>query len=239
MFIKDFATREGVTPQAVYKLLKTHAKALEGHVMKGAKGMDLDEFAQVYLKTHMVGNPVVSLDRAQTEEIDRLQKEVQKLQRELIAKNQVLIEMQNKVLQIEEKKEEQIVLAVSSAEAALKIKLEEAHQADLEIKLGDLNRIRDEQIQQAVVAAEEVLQTKLQSEFDQVKKKLVDDHQADLKEKTGEFKRIRGEQNTKIGELRVEIDKKEKALDALQHDLEIERTRKLSFGEAMKRVFKK
>ena len=156
MLVRDFAEREGVTPQAVYKLLKTHAEILEGHVVKCKKGTELDPPAQAYLQARMVGNQVVNVDRAQAEKIDQLQREVRKLQDELIVKNQVLIEMQNKSLQIEEKQEEKVDLAVSKAEEALRMRmqsefeqvkkqLEDDHQADLAEKLGELRRIRGEQ----------------------------------------------------------------------------------------------
>lgn len=108
MKIREFAEMQGVTPQAVYKLLKTHESALKGHILKAKKGTELDAHAVAYLQEQMIGNNVVVADRQQYEEIERLKAEVQKLQDELILKNQLLINAQDKVLQIEEKREEQV-----------------------------------------------------------------------------------------------------------------------------------
>jgi hypothetical protein len=100
--VKEFSIQEGVTTQAVYKLLKTHEEALEGHVQKQKKGRLLDEFAVAYLQEHMVGKSIVVMERAQNQEIEELKVQVKKLQDELIIKNSMLIEAQNKVLRLED-----------------------------------------------------------------------------------------------------------------------------------------
>lgn len=100
--IKEFSVQEGVTTQAVYKLLKTHEAALEGHIQKTKKGRLLDEVAVAYLQERMVGKPVVVMERAQSQEIDELKAQLKKLQDELIIKNGLLIEAQNKVLRLED-----------------------------------------------------------------------------------------------------------------------------------------
>lgn len=131
MKIREFAEIQGVTPQAVYKLLKTHEDALKGHVLKAKKGTELDAHAVAYLQEKMIGNNVVVADRQQYEEIERLKAELQKVQDELILKNQLLINAQDKVLQIEEKREEQV------KEAAAKLKehyLEEIKQLQTELQ---------------------------------------------------------------------------------------------------------
>lgn len=100
--VKEFAVQEGVTTQAVYKLLKTHEEALEGHIQKTKKGRLLNEHAVSYLKERMVGNTPVVLDRAQHEEIQALKDQIEKMQNELIMKNGMLLEAQNKLLRLED-----------------------------------------------------------------------------------------------------------------------------------------
>ena len=106
--IKEFAIQEGVTTQAVYKLLKTHSEALEGHILKTKKGQLLDEYAISYLKEKMIGNNVVVADRSIQEELDKVKAELKAMQDELIVKNQLLINSQNQYLQLEASRNEEI-----------------------------------------------------------------------------------------------------------------------------------
>lgn len=106
--IKEFAIQEGVTTQAVYKLLKTHSEALEGHVLKTKKGQLLDEYAISYLQEKMIGNNVVVADRSIQEELDKVKAELKAMQDELIVKNQLLINSQNQYLQLEASRNEEI-----------------------------------------------------------------------------------------------------------------------------------
>lgn len=106
--IKEFAIQEGVTTQAVYKLLKTHSEALEGHILKTKKGQLLDEYAIAYLQEKMVGNNVVVADRSMQEELDKVKAELKAMQDELIVKNQLLINSQNQYLQLEASRNEEI-----------------------------------------------------------------------------------------------------------------------------------
>lgn len=106
--IKEFAIQEGVTTQAVYKLLKTHAEALEGHILKTKKGQLLDEYAVSYLQEKMIGNNIVVADRSIQEELDKVKAELKAMQDELIVKNQLLINSQNQYLQLEASRNEEI-----------------------------------------------------------------------------------------------------------------------------------
>lgn len=120
MKIKDFAIQEGVTPQAIYKLLKKHEEALKGHVLKGKKFTELDAYAMEYLQEVMIGSTVVVADRQQQDEIQRLKTELKVAQDELIIKNQLLINAQNQVLQLEASRTEEI----KAAEDKLKLEME-------------------------------------------------------------------------------------------------------------------
>lgn len=100
--VKEFSVQEGVTTQAIYKLLKTHAKALEGHIQSTKKGRLLDETAQNYLRERMVGNSVVVYDRKLENEIEELKAKLKATQDELIMKNAMILEAQNRVFQLED-----------------------------------------------------------------------------------------------------------------------------------------
>ena len=102
---------QGVTPQAVYKLLKTHEIALKGHVLKAKRGTELDEFAVAYLLERMIGNTVVVADRVQQDEIERLKTELKAAQDELILKNNMLLAAQNQVLQLTANRNEELKAA--------------------------------------------------------------------------------------------------------------------------------
>lgn len=108
MKIKEFAQMQGVTPQAVYKLLKTHEQALEGHVLKAKKSTDLDEYAVSFLKGRMVEKNTVVTNRGYLDEIDKLKTELKAAQDELIAKNSMLLAAQNQVLKLTADRDEEV-----------------------------------------------------------------------------------------------------------------------------------
>lgn len=110
--VRKFAEKESVSPQAVYKLLKTHKEQLKGHINETKKGKFLDEYAVTYLQEHMVGKPAVVYDRKLEKEIEDLKKQLKDAQDEIIVKNAMisqaqdqLLEAKAKMLQIEDKSE--------------------------------------------------------------------------------------------------------------------------------------
>lgn len=102
MTVREFAEQEGVTPQAVYKLLKTHSKALAGHVQTSKKGRYLDDYAVVFLQERMVGKPAVVYDRKLEQELEQVKRDLKATQDELILKNAMILEAQSKLLQLED-----------------------------------------------------------------------------------------------------------------------------------------
>ena len=123
MKVREFAEMQGVTPQAVYKLIKTHNEVLTGHVLKAKKNTELDEYAVVFLKGRMVEKTAVVTDRGYLDQIEELKQQLKKAQDELILKNQLLINSQNEVLKIVASRDDDI----KAAEAKLKLELESHH----------------------------------------------------------------------------------------------------------------
>ena len=105
--VRLFADQEGVSPQAVYKLLKNHEEKLQGHIEKTKKGRFLDDYAVTYLQEHMVGKPAVVYDRKKDLEIEDLKRQLKETQDELIMKNAMLMQTQKQLI---EEREERLQL---------------------------------------------------------------------------------------------------------------------------------
>lgn len=97
--LQDFARQNGVTDRTVQKHLKKHEKALEGHFeRKGPHGTWLDEYAQDFIREHLIQSPIVVYD----DEAGRLKEENLKLQKQLTEAYQRLsdtLEYQRTLLQ--------------------------------------------------------------------------------------------------------------------------------------------
>lgn len=78
--LQDFARQHGVTDRTVQKHLKRYESELEGHFeRKGPNGTWLDDYAQDFIKGHLIQSPVVVYDN----EAARLREENLDLQKRL------------------------------------------------------------------------------------------------------------------------------------------------------------
>lgn len=115
--IKEYAESKGVSTQAVYKQLKTHEKALLGHIQKVNGKRYLDDEAVAYLNAQSENTPSVIVQTGNDEliselraENERLKQKVEFLQdqmlQELMKQNKTISELTEKVLLLTEQKEE-------------------------------------------------------------------------------------------------------------------------------------
>lgn len=123
--LQDFASQCGVTDRQIHRLLKKYESELVGHYeRRGVNGTWFDEEACSIIKSKMrVKEIIIGNDN----EIAELKNQIQSLQDELIMKNQALINSQNKVLQLEEKRDKDI----KSAEDKLKLEMESKYQEEI------------------------------------------------------------------------------------------------------------
>lgn len=82
--IKEYADKWGITTQAVYKQLQTHAAELEGHIhtMKGSNARWLDDEAVAILERIRETNPVVIERDSSAELIAALRQEIDDLRKD-------------------------------------------------------------------------------------------------------------------------------------------------------------
>lgn len=114
--IKDYAERKGVSTQAVYKQLKTHEKALEGHIQKISGKRYLDDEAVAYLDAQSESTPSVIVQNGTDELIEELRAENERLKlkveilqdqmlQEVMRQNKRIEELTDRVLLLTEKEE--------------------------------------------------------------------------------------------------------------------------------------
>ena len=161
MYVKAFAAQQGVTVQAVYKLIRKHADQLQEHVTVGNEGKYLDDFAMDYLRGRMQSNAQVELyDDAKDIEINALNERLVEMQKRLDQKDIIIDRLQqrydDKLVRIEQLEQdlrlientqgEQISQAVAAAEDVLRIRLENEHRIILEDKTQEFQQQQRKQI---------------------------------------------------------------------------------------------
>lgn len=109
--IKQYADSRGVSPQSVYKLLKTHTKALEGLFTKERRRTLLTDDAVKYLDSVKESHPQVIEVTTCKEDIERLTTEnklllikVNELQERLLESNEVIANLQQEKIHLLEQK---------------------------------------------------------------------------------------------------------------------------------------
>ena len=111
--IKEYAEIKGVSTQAVYKQLKTHEKALQGHVQKIKGTRYLDDEAVAYLNKQSESSPAVVIQTDNEELLEALKVEnenlkikIMELQDQLIHKSDMVIGLQEEMRHMITQKEE-------------------------------------------------------------------------------------------------------------------------------------
>ena len=114
--IKDYAERKGVSTQAVYKQLKTHEKALEGHIKKVSGKRYLDDEAVAYLDSQSENTPSVIVQNGTDELVEELKAENERLKmkveflqdqmlQQVMKQNERIQELTDRVLLLTEREE--------------------------------------------------------------------------------------------------------------------------------------
>lgn len=83
--VAEIAEMRGVSQRAVYKQIKTHEKKLEEHTRKEAGKNWYDEEAVKILQDASTQSPVVHVENAEKEEVERLKRELAEARAELEA----------------------------------------------------------------------------------------------------------------------------------------------------------
>lgn len=81
--VKQIAEKRGVSERAIYKQIKTHEAEIAGHTSKINGKNWYDEVAVKILDEASVQNPVVYLENAEKEEVERLKAENERLKADL------------------------------------------------------------------------------------------------------------------------------------------------------------
>lgn len=131
--LQDFARQQAVSDRTIQKHLKKHEKELEGHFeRKGPNGTWLDEYAQDYIRQHLLQQPVAVYDAAAS----ALSDENKRLQQELTKAYERIANASEYQLALVQELAEQKLLAAKaeSAEEKAATAEQEAKQAKEEIE---------------------------------------------------------------------------------------------------------
>ena len=102
MSIKQFADSQGITYEAVRKQVVRYAEELSDHVIRKGRTQFLDETAIEFLKERRRESPIVLQTIDQSEEISRLQAQLESLRSQLVSAQNKLLETQERVISLAE-----------------------------------------------------------------------------------------------------------------------------------------
>ena len=136
MTVKQLADDQGVTYEAMRRLLARHSAELEGHIHVKDRTRFLDEFAVEFLKKRRRESPIVTIVEDQGARIEELQAQIESLRARLMAAQEEL----------------------SKAQAARIEALEDVVALQNEVKLSLQARLDYDQVTAEKEAAEQQLQ---------------------------------------------------------------------------------
>jgi len=102
MSIKQFADSQGITYEAVRKQVVRYAEELSDHVIRKGRTQFLDETAIEFLKERRRESPIVLQTIDQSEEISRLQAQLESLRSQLVSAQNKLLETQERVISLQD-----------------------------------------------------------------------------------------------------------------------------------------
>lgn len=105
--LRDFADEKKVSMRSLQKHIKNHESDLEGHIVRYGppRGTFIDEYAQEYISSHLVGYSVEVVDTALQEEAERLRAELEAANKRIISLLDERIALTERALQAENTRE--------------------------------------------------------------------------------------------------------------------------------------
>lgn len=138
--LQDFARENGVTDRNIQKHVKKYAAELDGHVIKkGPGGTWLDEYAQKFIKDHMMFNPIVVYDQPK-EELEKLKNDKIELLEEMNKLKDKMLEKDEKLLEAEKKLSKQQLLLEDAEHLKKDFEDVSKREKDKDLEIERLNR---------------------------------------------------------------------------------------------------
>lgn len=190
--IKDYAERKGITYEAVRKQVTRYKLELDGHIISDGKRQYLDEQAMAFLDEKRASNPIVVMEEGKTAEIERLKEENERMKNQLLANQQEMISIQQRLMTaIEDNNSKQLLITKNELKVADYDRMHEAWSNSNMQKMAaetEAQKMREEKekaeqnlknLEQSTVAMKEAFEHQLNSfdtmtprEFKRYKKQL-------------------------------------------------------------------
>lgn len=169
--LKDYAAQNNVTYEAVRQQVVRYAEELEGHIVKDGRQQFLDDEAVEFLDGKRQKNPVTIIQASKDEEIERLKRENENLQK-------VITTQANKISEMADWKAENALLIARAEQQTLF--LEEKTKLAVATAVQEAKIEAENEKQEAIRKAEDELKNKLQEEFNNQKSSMEQKHQEAL-----------------------------------------------------------
>lgn len=97
--IRDYAKSKGVSYEAVRKQVNRYKQELEGHIIVNNRTQYLDDEAVAFLDQKRAESPIIIMESAKDEELERLKAENELLKNQLLASQQDNIKVHKELLE--------------------------------------------------------------------------------------------------------------------------------------------
>lgn len=172
--LKDYASRNNVTYEAVRQQVNRYSEELGSHIVKEGRQQFLDDEAVAFLDGKRQKNPVTIVQTSKDEEIERLKQEKENLLIKIAAQA-------DKISELSAWKAEKAVLIAQAEQQALL--LEEKTKLAVTTAVQEAKVEAEIEKNKAIKQAEDVLKNKLQEEYNQELSKIKAELEAE-KQKT-------------------------------------------------------
>ncbi len=135
--LREYASRHGISYEAVRKQVRRYAKELNGHITREDGQQRLDDYAADFLDKHR-GERTMLLSAADDDLRQALlsaHEEIRRLQAQIIAKDEQIIDMKDKQLAIADKLAHIDLLETRATENEEQLRAKEQELADTKAKL--------------------------------------------------------------------------------------------------------
>lgn len=147
--LKQFATEQGITYEAVRKQVVKYSEQLSGHIIKKSRVQYLDEQAVDFLKGKRRESPVVLVTETQSEEITKLKDQVDTLKNQLLATQQDLLKAKDQVIALQDESRKVLEDRGKYEALAQENEIKSSELKQLRIKNKELLQDRDKAVDEA------------------------------------------------------------------------------------------